>query len=106
MIKMFMELEVSKMCIGEITEEDMLHKLLLHEERGHDEDDEDAGRVVFSWKREQESALERRGGMGIWRIGIGRIRKDEGTRMVGGLAEIRIRTGIGIGIGNASSQSW
>ena len=37
-------------CIGEVTEEDMLHKLLVHEERGHDEDDEDAGRVVFLGK--------------------------------------------------------
>ena len=41
-----------EMCIGEVTEEDMLHKLLEHEE--------DSGGVVCSWKGEQESALERR----------------------------------------------
>ena len=47
---------VQERCIGEVTEEDMLHKLLFHEEHGHDED---AGGVVVLGKREQESALER-----------------------------------------------
>ena len=42
--------------IREVTEEDMLHKLFVQEEHGHDEY---AGRVVCSWEREQESALER-----------------------------------------------
>ena len=33
-----------EMCIGEVTEEDMLHKLFEHEEHGHEED---SGGVVF-----------------------------------------------------------
>ena len=33
-----------EMCIGEVTEEDMLHKFVGHEEHGHDED---SGAVVF-----------------------------------------------------------
>ena len=32
------------MCIGDVTEEDMLHKLLEHEEHGHEKD---SGGVVF-----------------------------------------------------------
>ena len=38
---------VEKMCIGEVTEEDMLRKLLEHEEHGHEED---SGGVVFLGK--------------------------------------------------------
>ena len=34
------------MCIGEVTEEDMLHKLFDHEEHGREEDSGD----LFSWK--------------------------------------------------------
>ena len=94
---------VGKMCIGEVTEEDMLCKLLEHEDRGHEED---SGWGGFSWKGEQESALERRRGMGIWRIGIGRIRGYEGTRTVGGLEETGIRIRIRIGTGNAGAQGW
>ena len=42
---------VQERCMGEATEENMLHKLLLHEELGHhDDDDEDAGRVVVLGK--------------------------------------------------------
>ena len=36
-----------EMCIGEVTEEDMLHKLLEHEEHGHEED---SGGAVFLGK--------------------------------------------------------
>ena len=39
---------VEKMCIGEVTEEDLLRKLFEHEEHGHEKD---SGGLVLSWKR-------------------------------------------------------